>query len=114
MASYGDMTEQWIMVVIEKGGAAAVIAMLVYFYRRDWKTLTEYWQQQNTLLMEIVRTNVHELAKTQEIVRLMQAENRADAEAIRNRIHELSEPLHAMSAGVALLVGRSKGSGGHE
>ena len=98
------------MVIVEKGGAAAVIAMLVYFYRRDWKTLTEYWQSQNSLLMEIVRTNVQELAKTQEIVRLMQSENRADAEAIRTRIHEQSEPLHAMSAGIALLVARSKAS----
>jgi hypothetical protein len=87
-----------------EGGAAAVIAMLVYFYRRDWKTLTEYWQQQNTLLMEIVRTNVQELAKTQEIVRLMQIENRADAEAIRSRIHEVAQPVHAMSASIALLV----------
>ena len=107
------MPEQWLMVVIEKGGAAAVIAMLVYFYRRDWKTLTEYWQQQNTLLMEIVRSNVQELAKTQEIVRMMQAENRADAEAIRTRIHDLAEPLHAMGAGIAGLVSRGK-AGSHD
>ncbi len=98
--------DQSLMYWIEKGGAFGVIALLLYFYRRDWTTLTQYWQQQNTLLMEIVRTNTAELGKVSETIALGRTEARADAEAIRSRLHEIAQPLHALMAEVE--VGRRK------
>ena len=99
---------------IEKGGAFAVIALLVYFYRRDWTTLTQYWQQQNTLLMEIVRTNTSELGKVQASITLMHSENQTHMEALRTRLHELSDAIHVIAGAVAVQVHQKTDQGSHQ
>ncbi len=102
-----------LMAWIEKGGAFGVIALLLYFYRRDWSTLTQYWQQQNTLLMEIVRTNTTELRGLTENLKANHAEVMAGNEAVRTRLHELSQPLNTM-AGVISTIAAREHIGGKE
>ena len=91
---------------IKSGGAFGLVGLLLWFYRRDWKTLTEYWQQQNSMLMTIVKTNTEELGKMQSSVRLMHDETRADNEAIRTRIHELAQVMSPITPQAALILSR--------
>jgi hypothetical protein len=42
---------QW---AIQQGGAFVVVLVILFFYRRDWKTATEYWQAQNAITTNLV------------------------------------------------------------
>lgn len=43
---------QW---ALKEGGAFGVILVILFFYRRDWKAATEYWQQQNAITTKLVQ-----------------------------------------------------------
>lgn len=42
---------QW---AVREGGAFVVILVILFFYRRDWKTATEFWKEQNVLTTQLV------------------------------------------------------------
>lgn len=42
---------QW---AVREGGAFVVILVILFFYRRDWKTATEFWREQNVLTTNLV------------------------------------------------------------
>lgn len=39
---------------LTKGGAFAVILVILFFYRRDWKTAVEFWQNQHQITTDLV------------------------------------------------------------
>jgi hypothetical protein len=43
---------QW---AIREGGAFAVILVILFFYRRDWKTATEFWRDQHAVTTQALR-----------------------------------------------------------
>lgn len=40
---------------LTKGGAFAVILVILFFYRRDWKTAVDFWQDQHKTTTELVQ-----------------------------------------------------------
>lgn len=42
---------QW---AVREGGAFVVILVILFFYRRDWKTATEFWKEQNAITTAMV------------------------------------------------------------
>jgi hypothetical protein len=40
---------------LEKGGLVALLAVLIYFYRRDWLRLNESNRDQNAQLLDVIR-----------------------------------------------------------
>lgn len=40
---------------LEKGGLVAILAVLIYFYRRDWVRLNESNRDQNEQLLQVIR-----------------------------------------------------------
>lgn len=40
---------------LEKGGLVAILAVLIYFYRRDWVRLNESNRDQNAQLLDVIR-----------------------------------------------------------
>jgi hypothetical protein len=42
---------QW---AIREGGAYVVILVILFFYRRDWKTATEFWKDQHAITTDLV------------------------------------------------------------
>lgn len=48
-------TENFVGVFLEKGGLVALLAVLIYFYRRDWLRLNESNRDQNAQLLEVIR-----------------------------------------------------------
>lgn len=47
----------FIEFAIRQGGALGVLAVVLWFYRRDYKALTEFWKQQNELTTRLVEDN---------------------------------------------------------
>src|SRR4051812_34706 len=45
---------QW---AIEKGGAFAVILIILFFYRRDYVQLTDFWRAQSQVMKDLVEEN---------------------------------------------------------
>lgn len=41
---------QW---AVREGGAFVVILVILFFYRRDWQTATEYWKAQNVITTQL-------------------------------------------------------------
>jgi hypothetical protein len=56
-------SEGLIGAFMEKGGLVAILAVLIYFYRRDWMRLNESNRDQNTQLIEVIRESnkVHQI-----------------------------------------------------
>lgn len=42
---------QW---AVREGGAFVVILVILFFYRRDWKTATEFWRDQHVITTQLV------------------------------------------------------------
>lgn len=42
---------QW---AIREGGAFAVILVILFFYRRDWKTAVDFWRDQHAITTDLV------------------------------------------------------------
>lgn len=42
---------------LREGGAFAVILVILFFYRRDWKTAVEFWRDQHAITTKLVQDN---------------------------------------------------------
>lgn len=42
-------------LIAREGSAYTVIVVILFFYRRDWKTAVEFWKDQHALTMELVK-----------------------------------------------------------
>lgn len=55
---------------IREGGAFAVILIILFFYRRDWKAATEFWKDQHTVttqaLIEVTKAQTDTAAALRE------------------------------------------------
>lgn len=43
---------------IREGGTILVVLVLLYFYRKDWMTSSEYWKSQNAITTDLVTNSV--------------------------------------------------------
>lgn len=41
-------SEPFLEWALRQGGALAVLVIVLFFYRRDWKTAVDFWKDQNT------------------------------------------------------------------
>jgi uncharacterized membrane protein YvbJ len=57
---------QW---AIEKGGAFAVILIILFFYRRDYVQLTDFWKKQTETLVTLVEENTKAQTETSAALR---------------------------------------------
>lgn len=66
-AADGGALLQW---GLTQGGALAVLIIVLFFYRRDWKTAVEFWRDQlvarDTLVKEATRAQVDTAAALRE------------------------------------------------
>lgn len=49
------VTNDPISEYLTKGGAFAVIFVLLFFYRRDWQTAVEFWKDQHRTTTELIQ-----------------------------------------------------------
>lgn len=49
------VTNDPIAEYLTKGGAFAVILVILFFYRRDWKTAVDFWQNQSQMTTQLVQ-----------------------------------------------------------
>lgn len=42
---------------LRQGGAFAILALVLFYYRRDWRDLTDYKGQRETILMDLIKEN---------------------------------------------------------
>jgi hypothetical protein len=52
---------QW---AVREGGAFAVILVILFFYRRDWKTAVEFWRDQHATTTQLVQDNTRAQTET--------------------------------------------------
>lgn len=52
---------QW---ALEKGGAFAVILIILFFYRRDYVQLTDFWRAQSETMKDLVEENTKAQTET--------------------------------------------------
>jgi hypothetical protein len=57
---------QW---AIEKGGAFAVILIILFFYRRDYVQLTDFWRAQSEIMKDLVEENTKAQTETASALR---------------------------------------------
>lgn len=57
-------TEPILEYAIRQGGALAVLVIVLFFYRRDYRYLSEFWRDQSKLLLELVAANTKAQADT--------------------------------------------------
>lgn len=46
---------QW---MFQQGGAIAICIVVMFFYRRDWKTVNDVWREQHATMMDLVRSSI--------------------------------------------------------
>lgn len=61
-AGISDPDLTLIQMALREGGAFAIILVILFFYRRDWKTTVEFWKDQHatttTLVQDSTRAQV--------------------------------------------------------
>lgn len=50
----GTSDESTLRWAIQQGGAFAVILVVLFFYRRDWKNVSEFWKQHSAEMNDLV------------------------------------------------------------
>lgn len=50
-------TEPILEYAIRQGGTLLVLIVVLFFYRRDYRALTDYWRDQNKLMLALVEGN---------------------------------------------------------
>jgi len=61
---------------LKQGGLFALMVLVFFFYRRDWKTLTESQQATNETLIKLVNTNVAVMTEVRDELRNVVSEVR--------------------------------------
>jgi hypothetical protein len=56
--------EPLIIEGLRQGGLLAVILIVLFFYRRDYARLTDFWKEHNAQMMDLVRSNTKAQADT--------------------------------------------------
>lgn len=63
--------EGWLAVAARQGAASVLLGAVLFFYRRDYQNLTDYWKEQNNLwknqnqlVVELVRASAISQAET--------------------------------------------------
>lgn len=54
---------------IREGGAFVVILVILFFYRRDWKTAVEFWRDQHAITTELVKESTKAQTETSAALR---------------------------------------------
>lgn len=69
-AAGGFSLESLVQWALTQGGALGVLCVVLFFYRRDWKTAVEFWKDQNAtrdvLVKEATRAQVETAAALRE------------------------------------------------
>jgi hypothetical protein len=61
--------EGMVFQVLKTGGLPAVLLVVLFFYRRDYKTLCDYWQSQNVMATTLVGDNTKAITGMSDAIR---------------------------------------------
>jgi hypothetical protein len=79
---------QW---AVKEGGAFGVILVILFFYRRDWKTAVDFWRDQHAITTDLVVASTKAQTETSAALR----ENTMVVHSVKNvlaRIGDRREP----------------------
>lgn len=77
-------TPDLVGVLLDKGGLTALMAVLIYFYRRDWVRLNDYQKSQNDQQREHNAQLVAVITRSNEVQQAQALANQRQAQAIED------------------------------
>ena len=77
-------TPDLVGVLLDKGGMTALMAVLIYFYRRDWVRLNDYQKSQNDQQREYNAQLVAVITRSNDVQQAQALANQRQAQAIED------------------------------